>query len=129
MEDFLKAYQEDKKVRDLIKRRTFKSKSIYGHDFDNHDLKFKITHVKQSNKYYCDVLVNIKVCGRIKTWYFGLDENGMCDITKKKSFISVKNRNSNIRKYVKKEIEKYLLLFGVKSYYIEIGKVTVAKSL
>ena len=130
MNDFLKTYQENKKVRDLIKRPTFKSKEIFGpRGYDNHDLKFKITHVKQSDKYSCDVLVNIKVCGRLRTWSYNTDENGMCDISSKFDFRSSRDRNRNIRRHAEKEVRKHLRLFGVKDYYVEIGKVTVAKSL
>ena len=130
MNDFLKSYKENKKVRDLIKRPTFKSKKILGpRGYDNHDLKFKITHVKQSDKYSCDVLVNIKVCGRLRTWSYNTDENGMCDINSKVNFYSSISRNRKIREHVEKEIIKHLILFGVKGYQVEIGKVAVVESL
>jgi len=130
MNDFLKVYQENKKVRDLIKHPTFKSNQLIGtRGYDNHDLKFKITHVKQSDKYSCDVLVNIKVCGRLRTWSYNTDENGMCDISNKFDFRSPRDRNRNIRRHAEKEIKKHLRLFGIKDYYVEIGKVAVAESL
>ena len=130
MNNFLEAYQENKKVRDLIKQPTFKSKrTISLFSYDNHDLKFKITHVKQSNKYSCDVLVNIKVCGRIRGWSFNSDEYGMCDINSNRNFSSSRNRNRVIRQHAEKEIKKHLRLFGVKEWYVEIGKVTITESL
>ena len=130
MNDFLKVYQENKKVRDLIKHFTFESNQRIGtRGYDNHDLKFKITHVKQSDKYSCDVLVNIKVCGRLRTWSYNTDENGMCDINSKYSFNSSRDRNRNIRRHAEKEIKKHLRLFGIKDYYVEIGKVTIVESL
>lgn len=129
METFLKAYKENKNLRDLIKGATFKSKNIKDIRYYKRDLEFKITHVKQSDKFYSDVLVNVKVCGRLGTWAYDIDEDGMCDITSKYSFSSSRSRNSRIRRYVRKEIKKYLILFGVKSYCVEINKITVAESL
>lgn len=130
MNNFLKAYQENKKVRDLIKQPTFKSKQIIGpRAYDNHDLKFKITHVKQSDKYSCDVMVNIKVCGRLRTWSYNSDEYGMCDINSNRNFSSPRERNRVIRRHAEKEVKKHLRLFGIYDYYVEIGKVAIVESL
>lgn len=131
MNSFLELYKESKKVRDLIKQPVFKSKSISGtyYDYGNHDLTFKITHVKQLGRRYGDVLANVKVCGRMKGWGWNTDENGMIDVNTNSGFRSSISRNKSIRQHTGKEIKKYFRLFGVKSCCVEIGKVTIAKSL
>lgn len=132
MNEFLGKYNESKKVRDLIKHKVFQSKHIHTtstyHSYRNHDLTFKITHIKQSNKYYNDVLVNVKVSGKIRGGWWRSDENGMCDITSG-GFTNTIQRNRDIRNYVENSVKHYLILFGLHKHNIEIGKVAVCDSL
>ena len=131
MNSFLEGYKESKKVRDLIKQPVFKSKSISGtyYSYDNHNLTFKITHVKQHGRWESDVLVNVKVCGKLRGWGWNTDDNGMININTNSGFRSAVSRNRSIRQHTEKEVKKYFRLFGVKAYNIEIGKVTVTDSL
>jgi len=131
MNSFLEGYKESKKVRDLIKQPVFKSKSISEtyYYYDNHDLTFKITHVKSHERWSCSIKVNIKVCGKMKGLTWNSDVNGMSNINYSAGFRSAVSRNRKIRNHTENEIKKYLRLFGVNSFNIEIGKITVTDSL
>lgn len=131
MSKFLESYQESKKVRDLIKQPTFRSKNISGtyYSYDNHDLTFKITHIKPHVRWASDIQVNIKVCGRMKGWGWDTDRDGMNNVKSTSSFRSAVSRNKTIRQHAEKEVKKYLRLFGVKPYNVEVGKITVVDSL
>lgn len=131
MNSFLEEYKESKKVRDLIKQPIFKTKSISGtyYHYNNHDLTFKITHVKEHGNWDGLLLVNVKVCGRMKGRGWCTDVNGMININTNSGFRSSISRNRLIRQHTEKEVTKYFRLFGVKAYHIEIGKVTIADTL
>ena len=129
MGKFLNEYKEDKKVRDLIKQRTFNSKEVVdGWNWNNHDLEFKITHVKEG-KYYDQVYVNVKVCGKLRGWGWTRDKDGMCNVTNDRNFRSSISRNRDIRNHVSKSVASYLRLFGVEKWKVEVKKVTVVDSL
>jgi len=133
MSNFLEQYKKDKKVRDLIKRRTFKSKDVNtdGYTWNNHDLDFKITHIKLSEKcgYRGSLDINVKVSGKLRTYSWRADENGMAKISNPHNFRSAVSRNRDIRNHLEKEVARYLCLFGVERWNVEIGKVTIANSL
>jgi len=133
MSNFLEQYKEDKKVRDLVKRRTFKCKSVNtnGYTWNNHDLDFKITHIKLSDKvgYRGSLDINVKVSGKMRTYSWRADSNGMADVSNPHNFRSAVSRNRDIRNHLEKEVARYLCLFGVERWKVEIGKVTISKSL
>jgi len=130
MNDFLKLYREDKKIRDLIKRSVFTTKILNNIiTYDNHDLQFKITHIKECHTWSQSVVVNIKVCGRLRSWSWNSDEYRTSNITIKRSFRSSVERNRRIRMYAEKKVSNYLMLFGVRRYNVEIGKVAIVDSL
>lgn len=131
MTNFLSQYQESKQVRDLIKGEVFNvkqiNKSVY--TYDNHDLEFKITHIKKNPKWCDDIIVNVKVCGRMRSWSWNSDSDGMSSIVDKRNYRSSVSRNKMIRQHTEVQVRKYLRLFGIKGYNIEIGKVTVSESI
>jgi len=130
MNDFLKLYREEKKIRDLIKRSVFTTKILNNIiTYDNHDLQFKITHIKECDTWSQSVVVNIKVCGRLRSWSWNSDEYRTSNITIKRSFRSSVERNRRIRIYAGKKVSNYLMLFGVRRYNVEIGKVAIVDSL
>lgn len=133
MSNFLEQYKEDKKVRDLIKRRIFKSKDVNtnGYTWNNHDLDFKITHIKLSEKrgYSGSLDINVKVSGKLRTYSWRADSNGMADVSNPHNFRSAVSRNRDIRSNLEKEVARYLCLFGIERWKVEIGKVTISKSL
>lgn len=130
MSDFITLYQEDKKVRDLVKHRVLKSKCITeSWCYDNHDLTFKITHIKQECKYSTCLIVNVNVSGAIKGWSYYADEDGLSNISRPRNFRSTIQRNRDIRRFIAKKIEREMLLFGIQSWRLTVGKLNIKESI
>jgi|TARA_R110000803_G_scaffold90401_3_gene157718 hypothetical protein len=130
MSDFITQYQEDKKVRDLAKRRVLKIKCL-NEDwcYNNHDLTFKITHIKKDPEYNTCLIVNVNVSGAIKGYRYYGDDNVLSSISKRSNFRSTIQRNRLIRRFIGKKIEKEMSLFGVQSWMLSIGKLNIKESI
>ena len=128
MNQFVEEYRKDKKVRDLIKHRNHRAVNIKGHGWDFHELDFKITHIR-CDEYSNNLNVNIKVCGRMHSWGWRRDKDGMSNIMIKRDFRSAISRNNDIRNHTREVVRNYLKLFGVSPWRVIIKKVTVVDSL
>lgn len=117
-------YKNHKSIGRLIRSNVFTYNSTrYGNVCD---LKYKITYLKANKN--DDLVVNIKVCGKMSRWY-GRD-NAVC-ITKYNNTFreSSRGRNNDIRRMVEKDVKNYFRLFGLDTYRLEIGKVKVCEEL
>jgi len=134
--DFLNKYKSDKEVRDLIKRKLYKSQQLSKDNVWNyHDLSFKITHIKSMNDYdECNppLSINVKVSGKLRGHSWRCDENGLNVIggdNCKWYFGSTIRRNREIRSYVIESLTKHLRLFGLNYWRLEVGKIKIVESL
>lgn len=128
MNQFAEEYRKDKKVRDLVKHRNHRAVTLRGHGWDFHELDFKITHVR-FDEYTSNLNVNIKVCGRMRSWGWCRDKDGMSNIMSKSAFRSAISRNNDIRNHTRGVVQNYLKLFGVTPWRVNIKKVTVVDSI
>ena len=99
MSDFIEQFTKDKGVRDLIKRKTLKS-----------------TNLSASS-------------GGLRGWGWQTDKNGLCNINNSRDFRSTISRNRDIRRFVEKSVAHELRLFGVQSWMVNIGKLSVKESI
>jgi len=130
MTDFFEQYQNDKKVRDLIKRKTLKSKDLTANwRYDSHELDFKITHIKKECEYGSTFLVNVNVAGRMKGWSWRTDSDGLCRIENSRNFRSTISRNRELRRFIEKSVARELVLYGVEKWRINIGRLNIKESI
>jgi len=130
MSNFIEQYQNDKKVRDLIKRKTFNSKNLIATwRYDSHDLDFKITHIKKDCEYSSTLKVNVNISGRMKGWGWRTDSDGLCRIDDDRSFRSAIYRNREIRRLIEKSVARELVLYGVEKWKVNIGKLNIKDSI
>ena len=114
-EKFYNLYENDIKLRRLIKNRVF--------TYNNGDtwVKFKITNFKIDD--HSNVNINIKICGKIKkyTW-----TSNIYPLDSKYGFNSSISRNTMVRNdYARPELQKFFKLFGIESYWIKVGKLNI----
>lgn len=114
-EKFYNLYENDIKLRRLIKNRVF--------TYNNGDtwVKFKITNLKIDD--HSNVNINIKICGKIKkyTW-----TSNIYPLDSKYGFNSSISRNTMLRNdYARPELQKFFKLFGIESYWIKVGKLNI----
>jgi len=122
--NMVNVYKTEKHIGKLIRSQRFSyNNTRYG---DTYDLKYKITYIKANKN--CDLLVNVKVCGTMGTSWRA---SGPICITEycNKTYHSPRSRNEDIRRSIRDDVRKYFRLFGVETYRVEIGKVTVSKEL
>jgi hypothetical protein len=130
MSDFIEQFTKDKGVRDLIKRKTLKSTNLSASwRYDSHDLTFRVTHIKRDGKWSTSMIVNVAVSGGLKGWGWKTDDDGLCNIQRPQDFQSAIARNREIRRLIEKVIVRELILFGVKSWMVNIGKLSVKESI
>jgi len=130
MSNFIEQYQNDKKVRDLIKRKTFNSKNLIATwRYDSHDLDFKITHIKKDCEYSSTLKVNVNISGRMKGWGWRTDSDGLCRIDDDRNFRSAIYRNREIRRLIEKSVARELVLYGVEKWKVNIGKLNIKDSI
>lgn len=130
MSNFIEQYQNDKKVRDLIKRKMFKSTDLTATwRYDSHDLDFKITHIKKDCEYGSTLSVNVNVSGRMKGWSWRTDSDGLCRIENSDNFRSSISRNRELRRLIEKSVARELVLYGVEKWRVNIGRLNIKDSI
>lgn len=130
MSNFIEQYQNDKKVRDLIKRKMFKSTDLTATwRYDSHDLDFKITHIKKDCEYGSTLSVNVNVSGRMKGWGWRTDSDGLCRIENSGNFRSSISRNRELRRLIEKSVARELVLYGVEKWRVNIGRLNIKDSI
>lgn len=130
MSNFIEQYQNDKKVRDLIKRKMFKSTDLTATwRYDSHDLDFKITHIKKDSEYGTTLSVNVNVSGRMKGWSWRTDSDGLCRIENSGNFRSSISRNRELRRLIEKSVARELVLYGVEKWRVNIGRLNIKDSI
>jgi len=117
-------YKDHKSIGRLIRGNVFTcSKSRYGNVCN---IKYKITYLKANKN--DDLVVNIKVCGKMSRWYGRNDS--VCVTQYNDTFReSSRSRNNDIRRMVEEDVRKYFRLFGLDTFRVEIGKVKVCETL
>ena len=117
-------YKDHKSIGRLIRSNMFTQKSSsYGRQCN---IKYKITYLKANKN--DDLVVNIKVCGKMGRWYGR--NNPVCLTQYNDTFSeSSRSRNDEIRRRVEEDVKKYFRLFGLDTFRVEIGKVKVCKEL
>ena len=118
-------YKTEKSIGQLIRNHRFTYKNTrYG---DYYDLKYKVTYIKTNHKNY-DLLVNVKVCGTMGSYWRSA---GPICVTEycNKTYNSPRRRNEDIRRSIADDVRNFFRLFGMDTYRVEVGKVTVSKEL
>lgn len=118
-------YKTEKSIGQLIRGQRFTYKNTrYGYGYD---LKYKITYIKSNQKNY-DLLVNVKVCGTINSSW---RTSGPVCVTEycNKTYHTPRRRNEDIRRSIGDDVRNFFRLFGMDTYRVEVGKVTVSKEL
>ena len=136
--DFLNKYKSNKEIRDLIKHRVYNTQQRSKESsWNNHDLSFKITHIKSMDDYddynpptsKPSISINVKVSGKIRGHSWICDKDGLSEICGGDYFGSNIRRNREIRSYVIQSLTKHLRLFGLDYWRLEVGKIKVVSSL